>query len=635
MRAKPAPQRKLPFRERLKEGPILCDGAMGTLLDLYEYPEIPHEIQNLKNPDIVERIHQEYIKAGAEIIQTNTFAANRLRLTQYWLEDRVKEINERGVEIARRAAGERVYVAGSVGPSGKLLEPLGKVARGAARDAFREQIEILVNAGVDLLILETFVSLGELDEAIAAAKEVGDVPLVVQKAFPEDGSILSGSFPVEVVEHIIGKGVDVVGANCTVGPQRMFSIIRSMYKDGVILSAQPAAGIPTLLNGRSIYHTTPEYLAQYARELVEAGVTLIGACCGSTPAHIRAMREVLDGLKGARPAGGRETVRSSSTPPPASTLTITEDPARVKVAESDTPTPASGFASMLRKKFLVSVEIDIPRGLEMREVVEGARYLQTVGVDAINITDGARARLRMSPIAIAYQVQSQVGIEVITHLATRDRNMLSLQSELMSAHAFGLHNILCVTGDPTNIGDYPQATSVFDIDSAGLIRAARSMNEGRDIMGNSIGSKSSFFIACAANPVAENMETEIQKLQKKVDAGAEVVFTQPIYEMQTLEEFLNRIKKCRVPVMVGVLPLRSYRHAEFLHNEVPGISIPNSLRDGLQKAGDRAATVGIENATIFLQQAKKIVSGVYLMPPFRRYEVVPAILEGSEVAKRR
>src|SRR5579862_5465929 len=267
---------KKPFRERIKEGPIVCDGAMGTVLDLYEYEELPHEIQNIKNPDIVERIHREYIAAGSEIIETNTFSANRLRLGQFHMEDQLREINIRGVEIARRAAGENVYVAGAVGPVGMLLEPIGKIKRQAARDAFKEQIEILVKAGVDLIMLETFVSVQELDEALSAAKELTDLPIVAQKAFAEDGSVLSGSFPIEVIEHLIEQGADIVGANCTVGPQRMFSIIRNVHKDGVILAAQPAAGIPTLLNGRSIYHTTPEYLAAYAKELVGSGVTLIG-----------------------------------------------------------------------------------------------------------------------------------------------------------------------------------------------------------------------------------------------------------------------------------------------------------------------------------------------------------------------
>lgn len=608
---------KTDFRKRLKQGPILCDGAMGTVLDLYEYDELPHEIQNIKNPDIVERVHREYIEAGAEIIQTNTFSGNRFRLVQYHLEDKLEELNRAGVEIAKRAAGNSVYVAGSVGPSGKLLEPIGKVKLVEVRDAFKEQIEILLKAGVDLLMLETFVSLHELDEAIAAAKELTKIPIVAQKAFPEDGSILSGSFPVEVAEHLISKGVDVVGANCTVGPQRMFSIIRSMYKDGVVLSAQPAAGIPTLLNGRALYHTSPEYLAQYARELLQAGVTLIGACCGSTPSHIRAIRQVLDEFKGRSPeVAVREQAPRPSRP---DTVVAPEEGKRYE---------RSHFAKNLGKRFLTSVELDIPRGLDMASVLEGARYLNQYSIDAINITDGARARLRMSSLAISQMIQHQVGIEAMMHLTTRDRNMIGLQAELLSAHALGLRNVLFITGDPTNIGDYPQASSVFDVDSAGLIRAAKSMNEGRDLMGNSIEERTSFLIACAVNAMADNLDAEIEKLEKKVTAGAHVVYTQPIYEMRTLEQLLKRTERWKIPIMLGLLPLRGYKHAEFLHNEIPGMTIPHWIREKLRNAGDKAASIGVEITINFLNEAKSHVAGAYIMPPFKKYEIVPKILEG-------
>lgn len=606
----------------MKEGPILCDGAMGTLLDLYEYPELPHEIQNLKNPEIVERAHREYIDAGAEIIQTNTFSGNRWRLSQFHLEDRMREMNAAGVEIAKRAAGERAYVAGSVGPTGKLLEPLGKLKLNQARAAFREQIEVLLKAGVDLLILETFVSLTELDEALAAAKELTSIPIIAQKAFPEDGAILSGSFPIEVAEHLMSRGADVIGANCTVGPQRMFSIIRSMYKDGVYMSAQPAAGIPTLLDGRSIYHTSPEYLAQYARELLQAGVTVVGACCGSTPAHIRAIKGVLDEFRAREPE-----VKIRDTSGKAAKKESKSSGLSVRTPEMAEERSWSRFAKNIGKKFLTTVELDIPRGLDMSSVIEGARYCHQYDVDAINITDGARARLRLSPIAISSMIQSQVGIEAMTHLATRDRNMISLQSELMSAHSFGLRNVLCITGDPTNIGDYPQASSVFDIDSSGLIRAAKSMNEGRDLMGNTIEQKTSFLIACAANPMADNMEAEIAKIEKKVSAGADIVFTQPIYELHTLEQFLKRIGQWKIPVMVGILPLRSYKHAEFLHNEIPGMAIPQSIREQLRRAGERGSIIGVENAIKFLTEAKPLVAGVYLMPPFKKYDIVPSILD--------
>ena len=603
---------KKPFRKRVEEGPILCDGAMGTLLDLYEYDEKPHEIQNLRNPDIVERVHREYIEAGSEIIETNTFSANRFRLSQYHLEDKVREINLKGVEIARRAAGEDVYVAGAVGPVGRLLEPVGKIRRQEARNAFKEQIAALLEGGVDLLILETFVSIQELDEAIQAAKELTDLPIIAQKAFAEDGAILSGTFPIEVVEHIIQQGVDVVGANCTVGPQRMFSIIRNMHKDGVILSAQPAAGIPTLLDGRSIYHTTPEYLASYAKELVESGVTIIGACCGSTPAHIAAMAKAIRGLHVGKPGLPARAV-SVKTRERTRQVTRFED--------------RSNFARNIGKKFMTTVELDIPRGIDMTTLVEGARYVHQRGIDAVNITDGARARLRMSSVAISALIQREVGIEAITHLATRDRNMIGLQAELLGAHAFGLRNILCISGDPTNIGDYPHATSVFDVDAAGLIRAVKSMNEGTDLLGNSIGQATSFFIACAVNPVADDMERELAKLEKKVEAGADVLFSQPIYEMQTLERLLKRIEHLQKPLMLGILPLRGTKHAEFLHNEVPGMKIPDAVREQMRKSGEHGPQVGIEIAKTFLVEAKRLVAGAYMMPPFQKYHVVDELLE--------
>ena len=594
---------------------------MGTLLDLYGQTGRPHEIQNINNPDIVERVHHEYIEAGAEIIETNTFSGNRFRLAQYHLQDRLREINRTAVEIARRAAGEDIYVAGSVGPTGKLLEPIGKIKLSQARDAFREQIEILVEGGVDLLILETFVSLHELDEAIAAAKELTTIPLIAQKAFPEDGSILSGSFPIEVVEHLLSRGVDVVGANCTVGPQRMFSIIRTMYKDGVFLSAQPAAGIPSLQDGRSVYHTTPEYLATYARELVQAGVTLIGACCGSTPDHIRAMRKTLDELSGR--VGVSVSVRDVMPAAPAAKATISSE----SVEAQELTDTRSEFARNIGKKFLVTAELDIPRGLDMSSVMDGARYLHRLGLDAINLTDGARARLRMSSIALSFKVQQEVGMEAMTHMTTRDRNMIGLQAELLGAHALGLRNILCVTGDPASVGDYPHATSVFDVDSIGLIRAIKAMNGGRDLMGNSLEQKTSFLIACGANPKAHDMDREVYRLEKKIEAGSDIIFTQPMYEMDTLEEFVKRIQRWNIPIMLGVLPLRSYKHAEFLHNEIPGMNIPESIREQLRNARERASVIGVELARDFLHEARQLVAGAYLMPPFKRYDIVPQLLE--------
>ncbi|HLF14568.1 MAG TPA: bifunctional homocysteine S-methyltransferase/methylenetetrahydrofolate reductase [Bacteroidota bacterium] len=605
---------KKDFRQRLREGPIVCDGAMGTVLDLHGHTGVPHEMENLRNPAVVEAIHREYIEAGSGIIETNTFSANRLRLTQFHLEEKTREINRAGVAIARRAAGDDVYVAGSVGPTGMLLEPIGKIRREQARDAFREQIEVLLEAGVDLIMLETFVSVQELDEALQAARSLTDLPVVAQKAFAEDGAILNGSYPVQVIEHLIEQGADIVGANCTVGPQRMFGIIRNLHKDGVVLVAQPAAGIPTLMDGRSIYHTTPQYLAAYAKELVGSGVTIIGACCGSTPAHIRAIAEAVRGMAVGKPA------------PPAPVRPSVEIRSEPERRYSGGDARWSKFARNAGKKLLTTVELDIPRGIDVSAVLEGAQFCYERKIDAVNITEGARARLRMSSIAISAQIEQRVGIETMTHRTTRDHNLIGVQAELLGAHALGLRNILCITGDPAGIGDYPHATSVNDVDSVGLIRAVKAMNNGTDIMGNPIGAPTSFFIACAANPSADDMDREVAKLERKVEAGADIFFTQPVFEMQTLERFLNRVRHLHTGVMLGIIPLRSYKHADFLHNEVPGMRIPEKIRETIRGAGDSAAKVGIRISMDFIKEAKDAVSGLYLMPPFQKYHIIDDLL---------
>ncbi len=606
---------KIPFRDRLGEGLIICDGAMGTVLDIQGYTSLPHELENLKHPDVVEGIHREYIAAGSEIIETNTFSANRLRLSQFHIEEKTREINIAGVEIARRAAGDGVYVAGSVGPTGMLLEPIGKVRRAQARDAFTEQIEALLEAGVDLLMLETFVSVNELDEALQAARALTDLPVVAQKAFAEDGAILGGSYPVQVIEHLIEQGADIVGANCTVGPQRMFGIIKKIHKEGVVLVAQPAAGIPTLLNGRSIYHTTPAYLAAYARELVGSGVTLVGACCGSTPAHIRAIAEAVSGMEVGKPAPTAPKKKSPADTPP--------EPERAYYTGDSR---WSKFSRGAGRRLLTTVELDIPRGLDMDSVLEGAQYCMERKIDAVNITEGARARLRMSSIAISVQIQQRVGIETITHRAARDHNLIGAQAEILGAYALGLRNILCITGDPAGIGDYPHATSVYDVDAVGLIRALKCMNGGTDIMGNPIGAPTSFHISCAGNPSADDMDAEVAKMERKVEAGADMVFTQPVFEMKTLERFLKRISHLKIGVMVGVIPLRSHKHADFLHNEVPGMRIPEAIRTRMRNAGETAAKTGVGITMDFLREAKSTVSGVYMMPPFRKYHVIDELL---------
>ncbi len=604
---------KKPFRERLKDGVIVCDGAMGTLLELYEYDERPPEIHNIKNPDIVERAHREYIQAGAEIIETNTFSANRMRLDAYHLSDKTREINESAVKIALRAAEDMVYVAGAVGPTGRLLAPLGRTRLSDVKAVFKEQIEFLVKSGVDLLILETFLDLNELDAAIEAAKEISsDIPIIAQKTFSEDGAILATDFPIEVVNHIKSKGVDVVGSNCTVGPQRMYGIIKSVSSEDLVLSAQPAAGIPTLVDGRSIYHATPDYLATYAKQLVEAGVTVVGACCGSTPLHIKAIAEAVRGVKIERKP---VLVRRKTT--------VEEEAAEAKVVTR------SELSGKLGHKFITTVELDIPRGLDISSVIEGAKFCKENGFDAVHITDGARARIRMSSIAISHVIQRDIGIETITHLTTRDRNMIGLQAELLGAHELGLRNVLVITGDPAKIGDLPQAKSVFDVDSVGLVKIVKNMNNGQDSVGNPIGEPTSFLIACAANPSAERFEYEIEKLGRKIEAGAEVVITQPMFLVKIFERFLKAVEQFNLPVVVGILPLRSHKHAEFLHHEIPGIDIPSKLREQLFRAGSDAAQMGVDISAEFLREVRKSVAGAYFLPPFKKYEVAVQVLEKS------
>ncbi len=614
---------KKPFRDRLKDGVIVCDGAMGTLLEMYECDEKPPEIYNIKNPDVVERAHREYIRAGAEIIETNTFSANRMRLEAYHLADKLEEINRSAVEIARRAAGQDIYVAGAVGPTGKLLEPLGRTRVADVKRAFKEQIDLLVRGGVDLLILETFLDLNELDAAIDAAKEVSpDIPIIAQKTFSEDGAILSTDFPLEVVRHIKSKGVDVVGSNCTVGPQRMYGIIKSMYSEDLILSAQPAAGIPTLVDGRSIYHATPEYLATYARQLVEAGVTVIGACCGSTPAHIKAISEAVRGVSGVAKI---ERKTPTAKKPDGSSARI-----RVGLTE-EREKDRSAFSRKVGKSFVTTLELDIPRGLDISSVIEGARFCKENGFDAVHITDGARARIRMSSFAISHIIQRDVGIEAITHITTRDRNMIGLQAELLGAHALGLRNILVITGDPAKIGDLPQAKSVFDIDSVGLIEIVKNLNLGKDSVGNTIGDPTSFMLACAANPSADMFDYEIEKLGRKIQSGAEVVITQPIFEIGIFERFMKAVEPLRIPVVVGILPLRSHKHAEFLHHEIPGINIPERVRERMFRAGEKAPQEGINISAEFLREVKAAVNGAYLLPPFKKYEVAVEVLEAAGI----
>jgi len=616
-----------PFLERLQKGPILCDGAMGTML--YQKGisfERCFDELNLSAPELIGEIHRAYIKAGAEIVETNTFGANRYRLAAYGLEKQVVKINRQGAKIARDAReieGKSVFVAGAVGPLGKPLYPIGKVKEKEAFDAFREQAEGLLEGGVDLFIVETQSDLKEAEQAVAAIRLLTQLPIIAQMSFTEEGKTTTGIGPAEAAAFLSKLPAEVIGANCSVGPQGVLAVVSQMARETrKYISAQPNAGLPRLVSGRFVYSTPPEYFGEYTRYFLATGVTIVGGCCGTTPAHTEAMAQAL-----------AEVAEKRLIPEAIEIIAFPTEEERKEVSVGR-PT---GFASKLGKKFAISVELDPPRGINPEKLLKAAVRMKEVGVDCVNIGDSPMARVRMGCLAVAFMVHQQVGIDVVIHFTTRDRNLMGIQSDLLGAHALGIRNILAITGDPPTVGDYPHATGVFDIDSIGLIKVLAKLNTGVDWNGNSIGSPTEFFIGCGVNPTAEDMEREVERFHQKLEAGAQFVFTQPLYDRMVLEEFLKRVKGVKIPILLGILPLQSARHAEFLHNEVPGITIPEPARRAMREAKEKGPEVGIEMARVFLEEVKDLVAGTYLMPSFGRYEqvleVVKNILPKEEILK--
>lgn len=617
-----------PFIELLGLGVVLGDGAMGTML--YEAGRSLDECLdalNLSQPEIVAGIHQRYMIAGANVIETNTFGANRYRLEQHGLADKVQAINARGVRIAREAreiCGNSALVSGSIGPTGRTLEPFGTLSVADAEQAFREQIECLLERGVDLLTIETMGNLDEMEAAIRAARSVSDLPIIAMMTFAEDGRTLTGSTPADVVERLAALEVDVIGANCSVGPQRLIASIKAMNQhlqtlDGhkPWLAAMPNAGWPTLVGSRLIYRSSPEYFADFAGQVVNAGARFIGGCCGTTPEHTAAMRDAIARLS---PADGSEiSIEFPRANPDAGT------PNQSVVPDDDTP---SALQMHLGKKFLRCVEIDPPKGLNPRKAIDGARMLKSAGVDAINVADSPMARVRMSAMTLCYLIQHEVGVETILHFTTRDRSLMGLQSELLGAHAAGIRNILALTGDPPSLGGYPNSSAVYDVDSIGLIRIIDQMKSGADSSGASIGKEAKFTIACAVDPTKPDLEDEVRRLKAKIAAGADFVMTQPIFEAQVWTDFLEVFgaDKLPVPVMIGILPLQSSRHAEFLHNEVPGITLTDGARDRMSRAGVDGRREGIKMAQELLGTLRPQAEGVYLMPSFGRYEIAAEVI---------
>ncbi len=610
-----------PFRERLSGTPILADGGMGTLLyqQGVSFGRSFDEL-NLSAPDLVRSVHQEYLCAGAELIETNTFGANRIRLAGFGHDEKVHEINIRGAKLAREAReieGKPAFVAGSIGPLGKSMAPIGETSREDATEVFTEQAEALLEGGVDLIIIETMSSLTELAAAVRAVRKTTDLPVMAQMSFTEELQTYYGQTPGAVAARLNGLPIDVMGLNCAIGPQLMLEILQLLSnKTDLPLSAMPNAGTPRMIDGRFMYTTTPQYLASFIPEFIAHGVKIIGGCCGTTPEHIRTMARALAELTAAdTPAAtGRHHDKWLQI------ISPTGDNQAEAVKEFTERPDKSEFALNLGQRFQVSIELDPPKGANPEKILQGAQLFKQHGVDAVNVADSPMARVRMSAVAAAALIKHNESIEPIMHFTCRDRNLMGIQSDLIGAHAMGIRNILAVTGDPPAVGDFPGASGVYDIDSIGLVKVLTKLNHGQDFAGSSIGAATSFAIGVASNPTTDDLERELSRLKEKIDAGAHYTFTQPLYELSILERFLDQLGDKRIPLFLGLLPLMSFRHARFLHNEVPGITIPDSHLKAMEKAGKDGAMVGVDLCRELLNKAQHLVDGVYLMPSFGRYE---------------
>ncbi len=602
----------------LRDHVLVADGAMGTMLYARGVPlSASYDALNLSDPEIVRSVHRAYLEAGADLIQTNTFGANRTRLRRHALEDRTGEINRRGAELARQEAGEGIIVAGSVGPLAVRVEPLGPTSLEEARDLFIEQIEPLVAGGVDCLMLETFSDLNQITSALTAARQVTDLPVVAQMTCGTDGNTLLGVPPETFGAVLDEAGADVIGVNHSDGPAAMLEVVERLRAvTDRPLCAQPNAGVPKNVEGRNIYLVTPDYLARYAILMVRAGVSIVGGCCGTTPEHIRAIRQAIRSLTPARP------------PRPPRT-----DSGRPAEREPVPEAQRSELAGKLdRGEWIVCVELTPPRSSDPTELLEGARVLRESGVDAINVPDGPRASARMSAVATALLLTREVGIEPVLHYTCRDRNLVAMQSDLLGFDALGLHNLLVVTGDPPRLGDYPDATAVYDVDSIGLTNVIRMLNSGRDLGGKDLGRSTALFHGVGCNPCAVDPDGEMRRFWYKVDAGACFVMTQPVFDVHRLEVFLEQISGLdgirSIPVIAGIWPLLSLRNAEFLHNEIPGVSIPGNIMARMAAAGDgeRARAEGVAIAREILDSIRPLVRGVQISAPLGSYRQVLAVL---------
>ena len=597
--------------ELLARGPVLFDGAMGT--ELFARGVASGrclEELNVTEPVLVSGVHRDYIAAGADVIETNTFQANRFGLGEHYLEHLVTDVNQAGARLAveaRNASGRPVLVAGSVGPLGRPIEPVGAIKRTSAERMFQEQIQALVDGSVDLLVLETFTALGELELAVRVARQIApDIPVVASLSFDDESRPSEAA--AALVATVCPLGVTAVGINCGSGPLLAHNVTRHLAEAGAgMIGAWPNAGLPQRIGGRLVYTAGPEYFADCAAQMVADGARIVGGCCGTGPAHIAATRARLDTSVSA-------------------TVQIRPRPRREEV-ERPSPRPSSRLASDLAAgRFAISVELTPPRGIDPSRMLAGARLLKEAGVDYANVTDSAMARLRMGVMSCAALVQQQVGLEAIAHFTCRDRNVMAIQSELIGAHALGIRNVLALRGDPPRVGDYPNATPVWDVNAVGLITIIANLNRGLDANETPIGDHASFLVGAAVNPGAADLERELRLLRRKVAAGANFIVTNPIYDTAALDRLREITGEVRVPVLVGVMPLRSLRHAEYLHNEVPGISVPPELRERIERAGERASELGVDLAVEFLEAARGQVQGAYVLPSVGRYDLAARVV---------
>ena len=605
-----------PFLERIDKRALVCDGAMGTML--YSkgislnrcYDEL-----NLTMPQLVKEVHLAYLKAGAEVIETNTFGANRYRLEKFNLGEKVREINLAGARLAREVAGADLYVAGAVGPLGIRLEPLGSTSREEALAAFRDQVAALVEGGVDLIIVETMMDLNEAHQALRAAREVGQVPVVVQMTVQDDGSTPTGALPEDFARALDAWGADLIGVNCSVGPAAVHEALeRIAAVTEKKLSAQPNAGIPRTVEGRNLYLCSPEYMASYARRFIQTGARLVGGCCGTTPEHIKAIKAAVRSLNPQRSRSAVEVLAR-----PGQTQEPVPMASRSRLAEK-----------LARQEFPVLVEVVPPKGCDATKEVEGAQYLAEQGVDAVNIPDGAGATARMSALALAALLERRAGIEVLLHYSSRDRNVLTIQSDLLGAHALGLRNLLALTRDTAQYSTLLE-TAVSEVDAIGLVNILNNLNRGLDVGGNPVGAQTAFLVGASVNPYAVNEEEELRRFQHKVEAGTDFAVTQPIFDVEQLRKFLKRARNFapRLPVIAGIWPLTSFRNAEFMNNEVPGISVPPTVMERMRRAdaGERARLEGLKIAQETLREIRSQVQGVQIAAPFGRYALAVEVAQ--------